>query len=289
MRGPRWYLVARLGLGAVLIAASGASAQVPRPDSVRAPTREIEITITPDAKQLRRLESLGLLHYAQGDLDQAEEVFKQALAVAEKLSAGYNADLVRSLSNLGWLYQAQDRPSEAEAVLTRVLALEERVGGTNRIELAAALEELAQLYDSQGKYTAATPLFERSLVIRRRVRPNDARTGEAIALLALNRQALGREAEAESLYRQALRVLEIGPTKQGPEAARTLINLAWLYHSQGKHADSRIAFEKALDIAGKMHDRRSLHTAYMFGNYSILLQRGAVAGPVEDAEADSAR
>lgn len=281
-----------LAIGCVL--ATGVAAQETGTSDPR-PRADIEMTVTPGKKLAERLELKALRLSRQGNYEDAEPLFRQAVAALEATPGARRQDLVRALSNLGWVYHALGRNAKAESTLARALELEEKVGPRDRPEVAPVLEELGMLYQTSGRYKDAEAKFERALRIRRKAYgENDVRTASSLEHLALNHHAIGRPAKAESLYQQVIRVVSKTGQEDRPEMASALLNLAWLYHDQGRHAEARAAFERALRVADRLRQRdHRQHTAQVFQTNPVLLNRSVEADSsyeegddeVEEAEA----
>ena len=69
------------------------------------------------------LSNLALLYDAQGRYDEAEPLYRRALAIQEKTLDPNDPFVAISLTNLGHLYRIQGRYSEAEPLYKRSLAI----------------------------------------------------------------------------------------------------------------------------------------------------------------------
>lgn len=143
--------------------------------------------------------------YARGSRDkadarQAEPLYKQVLAIREKVLGSDHPNVASSLNNLALLYDSQGRYSEAEPLVLRSLAIREKVLGPDHPRTAQSLNNLALLYDHQGRYSEAEPLYHRALVIREKVLGSDHPDTVAVvkAYSALLRH-LGRYGEASAI------------------------------------------------------------------------------------------
>jgi tetratricopeptide (TPR) repeat protein len=115
------------------------------------------------------LNNLGLLYYAQGRYQEAEPLYRRALALREKVLGPDHPDVATSLNNLAGLYDTQGRYKEAEPLYRRALALWEKVLGPEHPDVATALNNLGLLYYAQGRYPEAEPLYRRALALREKV------------------------------------------------------------------------------------------------------------------------
>ena len=111
------------------------------------------------------LNNLAEANRRLGRLDEAEALYKRAIALDEKAGPENAAGLATSLNNLALVYRAQRRPEEAAELHERSLALLERSLGPNHPDVARGLNNLATLYRTQGQPERARPLQERAVEI----------------------------------------------------------------------------------------------------------------------------
>jgi CHAT domain-containing protein/tetratricopeptide (TPR) repeat protein len=195
------------------------------------------------------LNELGRVHDAQGQRDEAEVLYKRALAVYE--STGANPlHVAPVLNNLGNLYRFEAKYSEAENFYKRALSLEETT--SSHPTLSLTLDSLAELYRLQAKYSAAEGLLKRALTLNENA-PGKRDLDLALTLnsLALVYQAQGNYSDAEGLYKRALSIREKALGESHPVVATSLNNLAGLYRYQGKYSDAEGLFKRALAINEK--------------------------------------
>jgi tetratricopeptide (TPR) repeat protein len=93
-----------------------------------------------------------------GRYSEAEPLYKQSLAIREKVLGPNHSEVAASLNNLVLLYGKQGRYSEAIPLARRALTIDEEALGPDRPEVASLLNNLAELYRAQGRYADAEPL-----------------------------------------------------------------------------------------------------------------------------------
>lgn len=197
-------------------------------------------------------ESLNILGTAlqeNGDYDRAEGAFREALALREAALGELHADTAESVNNLAVLLAVRARPEdleETERLERRGLDLHRRVLGADHLDTAQSLNNLAVFYYARrgpGDLETARTLLAEALEIRGRRLGADhpwvANTRSNLGNVLLQ---LGRPAEAEALFHEALR----GWTASlGPEHAR----LASGWVGLSKALEARGDLPGALDAA----------------------------------------
>ncbi len=115
------------------------------------------------------LNNLGFLLWSQRKFPEAEPLFREALAMRQRLYArSDHPELARSLNNLGVLLRDQEKYAEAEPFYHAALAMERRLHAkADHPELATSLNNLGGLLQKQGKYAEAETFYRDALAMRR--------------------------------------------------------------------------------------------------------------------------
>jgi len=145
-----------------------------------------------EAETLRRL---AFTHEKQGRRDEAEQAFKQSLAILEA-NAPRGPLMARVLTDLGHLYQSGGRYSEAEALYQRALPMAEAVFGRTHRNVDTIRFLLAKVYAEQGRYGEAETLYRQLLLAE------EPSGGQVLRELAHLYEVQGAYAEAEPLRRR---------------------------------------------------------------------------------------
>ncbi len=119
------------------------------------------------------LETLGTTYSSLGDLDKAEKLLREAVALRK---GGSLAERAESLVDLGLTLQRRGQLKEAESALREGMALWIRDRGPEAKVVAECMATLAIVRKSQGDPKEAASLIERSLAILEKVAPG----GDAI-------------------------------------------------------------------------------------------------------------
>jgi len=185
----------------------------------------------------------------QGDYSLADDIFaeieaKNELAVQETARAAYGR---------GEVAEAEVRWADAAGFYERSAELHPSF---------EALQKASDYCERAGRYEAALTWSAR-LVSFAKQHESQERYSIALNEHALNSKSLGRYAEAEELYRDAL---EIGRATIGeghPSYAIRLSNLAGAVEAQGRYAEAEGLYREALEIdratIGEGHPSYAIH------------------------------
>ena len=177
-----------------------------------------------------------------------EEVVRRG---TDLFDAGFADDLeaqATAFNNLGLVYAYRGAYGKAEELLERAVELRRRLWGEDP-RVAESLQNLAYLYWLQGEPAVAEPLARQALDIRRRHDHGPDRLfAKGLTSLASQLHALGRYDEAESLYREALRMKVELYGEDHLEVATSHANLGTLLYDQGSYAPARRHYQRALDV-----------------------------------------
>jgi serine/threonine protein kinase/tetratricopeptide (TPR) repeat protein len=222
---------------------------------------------------LTSINHLGLLLRAQGNLDEAEKLWTEAVETARRTLGRGHPDTIMWTYDLGYLIQDRGKLPEAEALFRDVLDRSRRVIGEDDKRTIAAENQLGAVLMKEDKLDEAEPLLVDALARRRRVLGEDhPETLYSINDLGRLRQAQGKLDEAEQLTRESLerhrRVL-------GPEHRNTLMvlnNVASVLMSRGRLEEAEKLFREALDISRRTSGIDNPRTLGLLSNLALALK-----------------
>jgi tetratricopeptide (TPR) repeat protein len=107
------------------------------------------------------LNTLATVYMAQQKYDEAEGLYRRAMAIREKVLGDDHPDVAHTLTNLSLVYSLQRKFGEAEGVLQRALKIQEKALGENDFTVATTLGLLASACLAQGKRQEADALYQR--------------------------------------------------------------------------------------------------------------------------------
>jgi hypothetical protein len=148
-------------------------------------------------------------------------------------------DAARRASNQG-------NRGEAERLLIEALVTGERAFGGEHPSLGTVLNELGRLYIRQSQHKHAEEVLERLLRITRSKGEEHPDVATALAGLALVKRALGDDAAAEQLYRDALRIRERALAPQHMATVVTMEQLSELCAARNNVSEALTLLQRAL-------------------------------------------
>ena len=205
--------------------------------------------------------------------EDAEPLFRRALAIDEASYGSVHTVVAIRLNNLALLLKATNRLAEAEPLYCRALTIDEASYGKDHPEVAIDLSNLARLLQDTNRLAEAEPLMRRALAIDEASYGNDHPTvASRLNNLATLLQDTNRLAEAEPLYRRALAIDEASYGNDHPEVATDLNNLAGLLRATNRLAEAEPLVRRALAIDEASYGKDHPKVATALNNLALLLQ-----------------
>lgn len=160
----------------------------------------------------------------------AEAVLVRVVAAVEAATGADSLPTAEALRS--WAVQAANvaKFAESERALRRALRIVERFRGNRHPEFAVTQLELAQLFLLLDRADEAQPLAATALEnLKRSYGPKHAMTAQAVAVMARLAQQQGRLAEAETLWNNALGLLQGGRKPSAADTSAVMHGLAATY------------------------------------------------------------
>lgn len=168
-----------------------------------------------------------------GAYPEAERVLAGVVSGVERATGADSLPTAYALR--AWSLQASNvaRFEEAERALRRALRIVEKLRGNRHPEFAAIQLELAQLYLLLDRAEEAQPLVAAAgESLKRSYGPRHAMVAQAVAVSARLAQRQGRFAEAESLWNDALGLIQGGRKPNPADVSAVMHGLAATYLNQ---------------------------------------------------------
>ncbi len=214
---------------------------------------------SPDPSHLSFIRfSLALLYQEQQRFQEAEVLYRAQMEEALKLPQP-NTQVHSAHMGFARLYKDQGRHEETEQHYRAALAETEKPELWPDRELYSSTALwLARFYVEQHRYRDAEPLFERVLEMREADRPSDASLAHYFQELAKVYKAQEKYAPAEELYRRALKFSETLDEPKEFLIVRAIDELAVFCQARGRYSEAEDLARRRLAI---VEEKIRLHTA----------------------------
>jgi eukaryotic-like serine/threonine-protein kinase len=194
------------------------------------------------------LTALGVVLQARGDLDGAEEFYRQGLEVRRAVFGEDHSQVAASLLNLAAVGKDRGDLAGAEARYREVLALHRRLLGDTHVVLAVDLNNLGIVLIALGRFPEAEAMLRESLAIRTRIHgPDSAELAVAMHGVAQSLRWQGRLAEAEPLSREAVGRVAAHMADDVSTVGALREELAHILRERGRLSEAEALARQALD------------------------------------------
>ncbi|MEM8930249.1 MAG: serine/threonine-protein kinase [Acidobacteriota bacterium] len=197
--------------------------------------------------QARMMATIGHVHRRLGDLDAAEGLFTEALAIRRRELGEADPSVAEMHHELAVSLRTRNRFDDAEPRYRLALEIREQALGADHPSVGRTLRGLGMLLTSTSRFDEAEAVLRRSVdVARAAEEPLD----HALALgsLAGLLEERARYDEAETLYSRVVSMVEALQGEGDLEVAGALTNLSKVYLSTGRDAEAVPMLRRALAI-----------------------------------------
>jgi eukaryotic-like serine/threonine-protein kinase len=152
--------------------------------------------------------TLAVAHERAGEVDAAESIVRQAIAMAGRVESRHRPVLAQAQTFLAFLLANKGAYVEAETLLQRSETIyREAYGGDANDSVGAVKADLGSLYLLKGDYERAETESRKALdLLRKYLGPEHAVTARAATALGLTLTRKGRADEGEPYLREALAI-----------------------------------------------------------------------------------
>jgi len=238
------------------------------------------------AQVAETLVSLALLRRDQGNLKDAENFSRDALAMAKRHLPSNHPEVASAESALGQVLVASGDYAQATPILEEAYRVQSSTGASIA-DLATTMTELANAEFYTGRYVQSDALNRRILEMDRQTfGSNHPNVAEDLSNLGSIQYEWGHYAEAENYDRQALEISQAWWGKDHPETSSFLTILARALVAQGKQEEAGALLHEALAIQERVYGKLNTRVA------STINEMGKLAlqqGRLDEAEADFTR
>jgi nephrocystin-3 len=231
---------------------------------------------------LSRLNEVAFFLDLNARYEEAETLFRRALAICEKAQGPEHPDMATILNNLATLLEEKGNFEGAESSYRRALAIREKALGPEHPDMATTFCNLAMLlFQVKNDSYEGKQLLLKAFAIDEKVRgkeyPNVAKLCKSLATLV----SYGYYNGSESLLRETLTMTEKVFGIEHPYTATSLNSLAYFLLEAGNYEEAELLLRRALSIFEKVLGPEHPETATGLNNLALLLKR---KGNYEEAE-----
>ncbi len=198
--------------------------------------------------QMANLGGLGHAYHALGRVEDAIELYQEALAIAREICDRWGEGFL--LGNIGRAYRDLGQVERAIPLLEKALAIAREVD-----DLRGASDRLGNLgvaYHVLGQIERASALYEEALAIARDIGDRAAQ-GRLLGSLGITHHDLGRLEPARTFFEQALTIAREAGDRAGQ--GRLLGSLGNVQYALGRTEQAITSYEQAVTIARETGDR----------------------------------
>ncbi|MEO5822753.1 MAG: tetratricopeptide repeat-containing protein kinase family protein, partial [Vicinamibacteraceae bacterium] len=225
------------------------------------------------------LHLLGERHASKSDHARAEQRFRAALALRQRLHAA-GTDVAATLEGLGRALNAKGRYVEARARLEEALAMRRREPGASDADLMSGLHELGLLVHFAGDTARAEQLFREAAAVGDRIPgPSTARMTNLLNKAELVAAFDHAPKRAEPLLRDALAMARAIHAGDHGDIATCLASLASNLLRLAKLPDAEAAARESAAMAHRLHGDR--HEATLAAGLALARVLRAAGKPQE--------
>lgn len=223
------------------------------------------------------------LRFSRGNEDEAEKLYRQALAIRRKVFGQIHPEVANSLDALALMLELRgQRDEEVEKLYRETLAIRVKLFGSGHPQVADSLDSLSSLLERKGQLDESERLRRQAIAIHRQM-PGEVQHFFAakdllqLAYLLKQKKDWG---EVENAYREAITLFrQIAGSEQS--LAETLVKLGEVLVDTQQAKEALPLMEEALTI-GKKHLPAG-HKDIEIAN-SILGKCLASLGRIQEAE-----
>lgn len=111
---------------------------------------------------LESIDSLGWQLYVKGNYKEAEQVYRRAIVLKEKVFGKDTVHVTESMNLLGTLFDKQGKYEEAEKIFRHTLAIRESVLGKDNYHTAMSTLGIVQVLQGQRRYAEAQEIAQQT-------------------------------------------------------------------------------------------------------------------------------
>jgi len=201
---------------------------------------------------MRKQVLAGMLS-ATGDYTEAEVIYREILAQAEKEHGPDSREVLWAIGPVQSMMWVQNRLDEAEPLVLRQLALTKKLEGEKSQAYAGVLSSYATLLNMRNEYSSAQRLYEQVLQIQESLAKSkdDMALLGPVQVLASVYWQTNQRPKAMKLYDRAIAIASNAPGATVMTTASTMWSVAAMYHYGNRDDLATPITKKVIDMFTK--------------------------------------
>ena len=262
----------------------GVKSEFESADSLTRIALELKRELLPPAHPsiLKSMYNIGLFNENNGNYDEAEAMYLEAIDLVEEVMPSVYSVLVELHWRLSIMYVNLSRWNDAFDILHKVQPIIVENEGIYCERYVSILGKIATDYQTYSLFDKALIYADSCLEIAESgIEINDAAYAQALQNVSWVYFNFDRYEEAESLSKRAIAINELLYGPVSVKVRENLHNLSMIYKGQARYAEAERMYLKTLDLYEKLEKPNSEYLAnhcYNMSNFYISIDR------LDDAE-----
>ncbi len=232
-------------------------------------------------KQAFDLNERGLAAAFHQQHAEAEELYRESIAIWRQLGPQYEPHLATTTSNLAQSLCALGQRREAEKLFQESVALFRRSMGLQDSRTLSTINLLAAVKVMLGNNDAAEALFMEILPVERQIFPHDVILGRTLEGLASVKLAETKYDEALSLAEEGLSIVTKASPEDSVETALAYANVGEIHRAAGRPARALPLYRKARAIYEKQLGPMNVRVGALLGQEGLIMLSDGKLGLAE--------
>lgn len=217
--------------------------------------------------------NLAVFLYKAGDYGRAEQLYRQAQTIWEKLNSKSVLGARNGIAIIQLERGDYEQPETLWLEALKELEADPKPSHDSQMLLAAVLGNLGGLYYQKGDDEKAESFWSRALTMRQQVfAPEHPEVAVALNRLADVYYRKGETAKAEEHYAQGLAILKKAVGEEGPNVSYSLNGLAKTAQKKRDYAKAATLFQEALKQRRKLTGDHHPEVSETLSSLALLYQ-----------------
>jgi CHAT domain-containing protein/tetratricopeptide (TPR) repeat protein len=218
------------------------------------------------------LQIWGWMADNNGDIHTAEKIWREALAIDEKLFGTNTVHITRRLHMLGGVYRDRGDYERGEPLLLRALELREKFYGPEHGETAQVVNSLGRLKGQAGDFAAAMSYLSRAFqIFEKRGKHSREQLAATASALSWVHLSIGDYEQAERYIRRSLEVRKELHGWEHNSVVGSLREIAALHRAEKQFDKAEVALREALRIRDKLLGTNHITRCDLLGDLGSTL------------------